>query len=214
MIDTLLKNDLPQAYGLTRPNVQLRYKCLSGQFELGDEKACARCETRHRDECNLKMMRINASNYVVTVVEHEDYINQFNGKQLGKGKRCDYLMYDMETHHKIAFCDLGCYSEQYVQLKQEVAHRQVCDSLKRFLDKPCGKEFIDRFTEKILIFGRRDRAIATAEKTQLSRGNVKGNMQIFLTNPISKSKILESKEIIGETNVTFLIVNYPESYVW
>lgn len=213
MIDTLLKNDLPQAYGLTRPNVQLRYQCLSGQFELGDAKACANCENRHGNACNQKTMRINASNYVVTVVEHEDYINQFNGKQLGKGKRCDYLMCDMETHHKIVFCDLGCYSEQYVKQKQEVTHRQVCDSLKRFLDKPCGKEFIDRFTEKILIFGRRDRAIDSAEKPT-PKDKVKENMQTFLTNPFSKSKILESKEVIGETNVTFLIVNYPASYVW
>lgn len=214
MIDTLLKNDLPRAYGLTRPNVQLHYENLSGQFELGDAKACANCENRHGNACNQKTMRINASNFVVTVMDHEDYINQFNGTKFAEGKRCDFLMCDMETHQKIVFCDLGCYSEQYVQKKQECAYKQVCYSLKRFLDKPCGKEFIDRFTEKILIFGRRDRAIAATEKNKPLKGNVKGNMQIFLTNPFSKSKILESKEIIGETVVTFLIVNYPECYVW
>ncbi len=212
MIDTLLKKDLPQAYGLTRPEVLLQYSQFSGTFELGDSKPCSDCEMPQRNDCNLKMMRINASNYVVTVVEHENYVNQFNGRRFAEGKRCDYMMFDEQTQHKIAFCDLTCDSEKHVLKKQELVHKQVCDSLKRFLDKPCGKEFIDGFTEKILIFGRRDRGVDSAEKP--IKGNVKGNMQVFLTNPFSKSKILESKEVIGETNVTFLIVNYPKSYVW
>ena len=155
-----------------------------------------------------------SDNSIITVVEHEDYINQFAGTQFGKGKRCDYMMFDEVTHGKIMFCDLGCYSEKYVEKKQRESHQQVCDSLSRFILKQCGKDFIDQFAEKILIFGRRDPAINTDVPPVPSKGDVKNNMLAFLTTPLSKSKIVESKETVEGTDVSFLIVNYPETYKW
>ncbi len=215
MIETLLKENLPQAYGLTRPTVTLNYNNKSGVFELGDQVACKNCKTRflERKGCNEKTMKVNAVDNTITVVEHEEYMNQFNGKQYAKGGHCDFLMFDA-NNHKVVFCDLGCYSEEHVEKKRIKAHQQVCDSLVRFLRKPCGKTFIDQFGEKVLIFGRRDPAVDPREVYTPERGNVKGNMQAFLKNPISMPKYAISAEVVEDVNVNFVIVNYPEAYVW
>lgn len=215
MIETLLKVDLPHAYGLTRPNVILSYSDKTGTFELGDPVACQRCKQKfpERNGCNEKTMKVDADSNTITVVEYEDYINQFNGRNYAHGGRCDSLMFDA-NNHKVIFCDLGCYSEEHVEKKRKKSHQQVCDSLARFLRKPCGKTFIDQFNEKVLIFGRRDPAVDPNAEYNPVRGNVKGNMQAFLKNPISMPKYVVSSEIIEGVNISFVIVNYPETYVW
>ena len=215
MIETLVKVDLPHAYGLTRPNVILSYSDKTGTFELGDPVACQRCKQKfsERNGCNEKTMKVDADSNTITVVEYEDYINQFNGRNYAHGGRCDSLMFDA-NNHKVIFCDLGRYSEEHVEKKRKKSHQQVCDSLARFLRKPCGKTFIDQFNEKVLIFGRRDPAVDPNAEYNPVRGNVKGNMQAFLKNPISMPKYVVSSEIIEGVNISFVIVNYPETYVW
>ena len=215
MIETLLKVDLPHAYGLTRPNVILSYCDKTGTFELGDPVACQRCKQKfpERNGCNEKTMKVDADSNTITVVEYEDYINQFNGRNYAHGGRCDSLMFDA-NNHKVIFCDFGCYSEENVEKKRKKSHQQVCDSLARFLRKPCGKTFIDQFNEKVLIFGRRDPAVDPNAEYNPVRGNVIGNMQAFLKNPISMPKYVVSSEIIEGVNISFVIVNYPETYVW
>lgn len=215
MIEILLKDVLPHAYDLTRPNVTLSYSNKTGTFELGDQVACQNCKQKfpERTECNEKTMKVDAADNTITVVEYEDYINQFNGKNYANGGHCDLLMFDADNH-KVIFCELGCYSEKYVGKKQIKSRQQVCDSLARFLRKCCGKTFIDRFREKVLIFGRRDPAVDPNEVYTPERGNVKGNMQVFLKNPISMPKYAVSSEVVEGENVSFVMVNYPETYVW
>lgn len=215
MIETLLKEDLPHAYGLTRPNVTLSYSDITGTFELGDPVACRRCKQKFpkRNGCNEKTMKVDAAGNTITVVEYENYINQFNGRNYANGGRCDLMMFDA-NNHKVIFCDLGCYSEEHVEKKQIKSHQQVCDSLARFLRKPCGKTFIDQFNEKVLIFGRRDPAVDPNAVYVPMRGNVKENMQAFLKNPISMPKYIVSSEIVEGVNISFVIVNYPETYIW
>lgn len=215
MIETLLKKDLPQAYGLTRPNVTLNCHSETGMFELGDQVVCQNCKQKfpERNGCNEKTMKINAAENTITVVEYEDYINQFNGRNYANGGRCDLMMFDADDH-KISFCDLGCYSEEHVEKKRNKSHQQVSDSLARFLRQPCGQTFINQFGEKVLIFGRRDPAVNPHVAPVPVRGNVRRNMQAFLTNPFSKPKYAVSAEVVEGVNVNFVIVNYPETYVW
>lgn len=215
MIETLLKEDLPHAYGLTRPNVSLSYSDITGTFELGDSVACQRCKQMfpERNRCNEKTMKVDAAGNTITVVEYENYINQFNGRNYAQGGRCDLMMFDA-NNHKVIFCDLGCYSEEHVEKKRIKSHQQVCDSLTRFLRKSDGKTFINQFNEKALIFGRRDPAVDSSAVYTPMRGNVKGNMQAFLKNPISMPKYVVSSEIVEGVSVSFVIVNYPETYVW
>lgn len=215
MIETLLKEDLPQAYGLTRAHVTLNYNYKTETFELGDQVACHSCKQKfpERGGCNEKAMKVDAAGNTITLVEYEEYINQFNGKNYANGGRCDLMMFDADNH-KIIFCDLGCYSEDHVEKKQKKSHQQVCDSLKRFLEKDCGRTFIEEFSEKVLVFGRRDPAIDPQAVYTPFRGNVKGNMRAFLKNPISMTKYAVSTEVVEGVNVSFIIVNYPETYVW
>lgn len=215
MIETLLKEDLPQAYGLTRAHVTLNYSDKTGTFEFGDKVACQNCKQKfpERGGCNEKTMKVDAADNTITVVEYEDYMNQFNGKQYAIGGRCDMMIFD-EKGHKVVFCDLGCYSERYVEQKQKRSHLQARDSLARFLRKPCGKTFIEQFNEKVLIFGRRDPAVEPNAVYTPIRGEVKRNIQAFLKNPISMPKYVISSEVVEGENVNFIIVNYPETYVW
>ena len=215
MIETLLKKDLPQAYGITRAHVTLNCYSETGMFELGDQVACQNCKQKfpERNGCNEKTMKINATENTITIVEYEDYINQFNGRNYANGGRCDLMMFDTDNH-KVIFCDLGCYSEEHVEKKQKKSHQQVCDSLARFLRHPCGQTFINQFDEKVLIFGRRDPVVNPHVSLVPVRGNVRRNMQAFLTNPFSKPKYAVSAEVVEGVNVNFVIVNYPETYVW
>lgn len=215
MIETLLKENLPRAYGLVRPHVILNYNDETGVFELADQVACRNCKSKfpERNGCNEKTMKVDAADNSITIVEYEEYMNQYHGRQYANGGRCDLMMFDT-NNHKIVFCDLGCYSEKHVEKKRIKAHQQVCDSLARFLRKDCGKAFIDQFNEKVLIFGRRDPAVESNEVHTPERGNVKGNMQAFMKNPISRSKYAVSAEVVEGDNVNFVIVNYPEAYIW
>lgn len=216
MIDTLLKTDLPRAYGLMRTNVRLTHRQASRTFELGDPVACTDCKRRfpERENCNERVMKIDAGDCTITVVEHEAYISQFNGTQFGKGERCDFMMFDADRLRKVVFCDLGCYSEEHVEKKQRKSHKQMCDSLMRLMNRECGRSFINRFEEKVLIFGRRDRAVNPDNAPTPVRGNVRENMQAFLTNPFSKPKFAVSSEVVEGVSVSFIIVNYPEPYIW
>lgn len=218
MIETLLKDVLPRAYGLGRKNVQLSIWQATNIFELGDQVACKQCHRsgnfQVRNNCNEHVMKIVAHNITITIVEHEDYIKQFNGTQFGKGGTCDYMMFDAENHKKIVFCDLGCYSEEYVVKKHMKSRRQVYNSLMRFMNQDCGRDFINQFGEIALIFGRRDPAVNPNIIPTISRGNVIGNMQAFLTNPFNKRKYAVSTEFIDGKEVCFIIINYPEPYIW
>lgn len=216
MIDVLLRQDLPHAYNLQRRVVLLTHRQETGIFELGDQVACTRCKTRFADRnaCNEKVMKIDATGTTVTVVDHEDYIVQFNGSRFAEGGTCDLLMFDGANRRKVVFCDLACYSEEYVEKKQTKAHRQVCNSMSRFLKQPCGQAFINQFAEKILIFGRRDPNINPANTLVPARGNVRGNMQSFIVTPFSKPKYAVSQEVVEGITVSFMVVNYPEPYIW
>ena len=216
MINTLLKVDLPQAYGLVRPNVLLSCRNETGTFELSDMLACQNCRTKNpnRNGCNGNTMEVEASGNNITVVEYEYYMNQFNGRKYANGGRCDLMMFDTECQNKIVFCEMGCYSEEHVEKKQKKSFQQLSDSLTRFMQKQCGVAFINKFVEKVLIFGRRDPYVNTNAVSSPSHSNVKGNMQAFITTPISKVKYSISQEVVGGVNVSFVIINYPNPYIW
>lgn len=216
MIDTLLKQDLPKAYGIQRQNIRLSLRQETGIFELGDTVACHSCKRSFADRkaCNERCMRVDATDTTITVVEHEDYIKQFNGSRFANGGTCDLLMFDVEKHRKIVFCDLGCYSEKYVAKKHAKSHQQVCNSMSRILKQKCGQTFINQFSEKILIFGRRDPNIDSAKALVPARDNVRGNMQSFIATPFSKAKYAVTHEVVEDIKVSFMVVNYPEPYIW
>lgn len=215
MIDNFLRNVLPQEYGITgRSSINLSTITATGVFEKGDAVACVECRHVGRATCNENVMKVNAAQFEITIVEHENYLNQFNGRKIAEGGRCDLLLCDEAAHHKIVFCEMGCYSSNYFKNKRVKAHQQVTDSLKRLLKKPLGLNFVNLFCEKELVFFRRDPGVDTETVHQPVRTDARLNMQVFNTNPATMSTHVESYEEVNDMHVKFVIVNYPSVYNW
>ena len=110
---------------------------------------------------------------------------------------------------------MGCYSEEYLMKKKAKVHKQTTDSIVRLLNRPSGRDFVNRFHEKQLIFFRRDRYFSMNEHSiSPERGDVSKNIQAFVTNPATSSVRLEANEIVNDIPVKFIIVNYPNVYNW
>ena len=153
-------------------------------------------------------MRIDAGENSLIIVDYETYVNQFNGRQIAKGGRCDATY-----NQKIIFCDMGCYSEEYLMKKRAKVHKQTRDSIIRLLNRPSGLAFINLFREKQLIFFRRDSSM-NEHPIFPERGDVCKNLQAFVANPATSSARLEADEIVNDIPVKFVIVNYPNIYNW
>ena len=184
-------------------------------IEQGDNIACESCKAKFYDRatCNEIVMRIDAGENSLIIVDYETYVNQFNGRQIAKGGRCDLLLCDATYNQKIIFCDMGCYSEEYLMKKRAKVHKQTRDSIIRLLNRPSGLAFINLFREKQLIFFRRDSSM-NEHPIFPERGDVCKNLQAFVANPATSSARLEADEIVNDIPVKFVIVNYPNIYNW
>ena len=167
MIEELLKILYPAHHGLATDNVHVDYSLKSGIVELSDAKACEECLQRRpeRDVCNKTNLIINASTTPIVVVEFEAYIKQFDNTVAEVKDRCDYIFVDgTANHRKIAFCDLTCSKEKYVEPnegmyplgKRAKATSQMEKSMECLLQEPLLQNFIVTFPEKVCLFGWRD----------------------------------------------------------
>lgn len=216
MIYNLLQNTLPSEYGISgRNNIHIPIYTVTGLIEQGDNIACESCKAKfyNRATCNEIVMRIDAGENSLIIVDYETYVNQFNGRQIAKGGRCDLLLCDATYNQKIIFCDMGCYSEEYLMKKKAKVHKQTRDSIIRLLNRPSGLAFINLFREKQLIFFRRDSSM-NEHPIFPERGDVCKNLQAFVANPATSSARLEADEIVNDIPVKFVIVNYPNIYNW
>lgn len=215
MINKLLKEELPKDYDITRGDISLTTYNAKGIFQKADVAACQSCKTKRADysNCNETIMKIDTNNQNLIIVENEQYLKQFDGKLIAKGGRCDLLIFDDTYKNKIMFCDMSCNSQKYFESKKAKVRQQTTDSMVRFLNKPSGLAFVNQFSEKQLVFFRRDSALIQ-NATSPQRGDVIQNMQAFITGPADTSEYIESNESINETPVKFIIVNYPNTYNW
>ena len=150
MIYNLLQKTLPSEYGISgRNNIHIPIRIATGLIEQGDKIACESCKARFYDRatCNEIVMKIDAGENSLIIVNYETYVNQFNGRQIAKGRRCDLLLCDATYNQKIIFCDMGCYSEEYLMKKRADVHKQTIDSIIRLLNRPSGLFFIKYSSE-------------------------------------------------------------------
>ena len=216
MIDNLLKNTLLDDYGISgRSKIVLTTHKATGIFQKCDPAACGSCKAKMADRanCDEMVMTINAGNNNLIIVEHEEYVKQFDGRQIATGGRCDILICDDTYSNKIMFCELGCYLEKYFEQKKAKARKQTTDSFVRLLNKPSGLAFINQFNQKELAFFRRDSALIQ-NSTSPQRGDVLQNMQAFITNAATESAYIASNETVNGIPIKFIIVNYPTIYEW
>ena len=221
LISRLLQVHYPQEYGIASKGVVVDMTTRVGLVELSDPKACDDCQELRpqRAQCDKINLRMKASNPIV-IVDFEKYINQFDNTAAAMRDRCHYIFVDASVgHHKIAFCDLTCSKEKYVNPnggkypmgKRAKASEQMKKSLERLLQEPLMAHYILTFPKKACLFGWRD---YTMSDIKPQRGNAARNMLAFMNTPSANCGTLTKVVPIIGHNFSFVQVKYPTIYQW
>ena len=200
----LLKDSFTRSLGLTR-KVDVDY-CFKEYLvsSFSDFRACSSCGEGCTDQQVFMVDFGNSQD--VCIVELEKFFSQFaNVERIAKGGRCDLMMYN---NLKCAFVELSCLESQYLEDgrgrigKRTKARRQLCDSIMKLRYCTDIAEKIDSYEIKHAIFAYREKR--------------KGNGRIYeavsafnMTDKISINSISD----MGN-GFSFVIVKYPEKYVW
>ena len=223
MIGRLLQVHYPQEHGIDSEGVVVDIVTRIGLVELSDSKACDNCQKSRpqRAQCDRVNLRVNTSDKSIVIVDFEKYVNQFDNTAAAMKDRCDYILVDAsEAHNKIAFCDLTCSEEKYVNPndgkyplgKRAKAVMQMMKSLESLLVEPLLANYILTFPEKVCLFGWRDYAVP-ADVTP-KRGNAARNMVAFMNTPSAKSGTLNQVMPVVDHGFKFVQVKYPTVYQW
>lgn len=224
MIQEILLQTLPQAYGLYRGHITLNMFTLSGNVALNDTARCTNCKTKQNHPCNKQNMRINTGAATISVVDYEAYIKQFNGKQLGRGKNCDYMLVDDSGNdYKVAFCDLTCSLAENVEPdelrtklpegKRAKVMMQLEESVRRLTSKNATNAYLVRFQHRHCIFGWRDPFVSDTPVTP-RRGDLAANMMIMGVATSGSEPLLFHRQEIDDLEFVFYQVKYPSVYNW
>ena len=221
MIEELLKVQYPNRFGIDVDRISVSITTRSGLIELSDAKACTDC-VRLRPErnlCDRINMKLNTSDSRIYVVDFEGYISQFDKTTAKIKDRCDYIIADdMTCHNKIAFCDLTCSAEKYVNSyhgkyplgKRAKAKSQMEKSIESLLKEELLANYILTYPNRVCLFGWRDYNVPDNATPQ--RGDALRNMQAFMMTPSSRSKLLSVDVTVH--GFTFVQVKYPAVYQW
>lgn len=220
MIESWLKDRFPAQFNIEPNIVQLQAENYSNSFSLNDDKACLSC--RDKEYCDRKALNVEVKQGdVVTVVDFEDYLSQSCFKKAGFSERCDFLMVDdSENHHKIAFCDLTCSVEKYVNPndgkyslgKRAKAYSQMEKSYKALREEPVFEQWMLTFAEKEAVFGWREHITTVSKTGNDEHSDPKTSMRKFCLTPSSIAKTLSSN--IADGALKFVQVKYPSAYIW
>lgn len=223
IIGRLLQVNYPNKYGIDAKGVNIDMTTQRGIVELSDAKACDDCQELRpqRIPCNKVNLRVNTSAKSIGIVDFEKYANQFDNTAAAMKDRCDYILVDASVgHNKIAFCDLTCSDEKYVNPnngkyplgKRAKAAMQMKKSLETLLVEPLLATYILTFPERVCLFGWRDYTVPADVTPQ--RGNAARNMLAFMNTPSAKSGTLsQSVSVVGH-GFKFVQVKYPTVYQW
>lgn len=226
MIAQLLAERFPHEYDLNTDNLKLDISTFDTPFILTDHKSCNQChlnsQRADRNDCNEEILKINPSGKTVSVINFEDYIVQFCKTKLKVNKRCDYLLFDdSNNHYKIAFCDLTCSEEKWVEKnkgsypdgKRAFATLQMMQSIEYLLHEPLLSVAILTFSEKVCIFGWREYNVPAVPKVP-NRRSFTANVEAFLTTPSNMAKTLKTDVKCLDHDFHFIQVKYPTEYNW
>ena len=222
LIDRLLQVHYPQEYGLDAKKVVVSMATQTGLVEVSDAKACDACQKLRpqRAQCDRVNLRLNTSTHPVSIIDFEEYANQFDDTLAAMKDRCDYIFVDASSEHaKIAFCDLTCSEEKYVNPntgryplgKRAKASEQMSKSLECLLCEPLMAHYILTFPKKVCLFGWRD---YMAPDVTPKRGDAARNMLAFMKTPSAKIGTLTKEVSVVGHNFNFVQVKYPAEYQW
>lgn len=223
LIERLLQVHYPYEYGIDSKGVVVDITTHRGLVELSDTKACDDCQELRpqRIQCDRVNLRVNTSTKPIEIVDFEKYVNQFDNTAAAMRDRCDCILVDSSVaHNKIAFCDLTCSEEKYVNPnsgkyplgKRAKAALQMKRSLESLLEEPLMANYILTFPEKVCLFGWRDYAVPMDVAPK--RGDAARNMLAFMNTPSAKSGTLSQDMPVVGHGFKFVQVKYPTVYQW
>ena len=205
-------------YGSTK-TVEVISEQKTGVFERADDKACAGCEGNTKsffEGCDQKVLRCDAGEQEVEVIELELFVANYNGlKKLRPNYVCDLLMVGDD---KVVFCDLACYNPKYIdsfvksdgtkQLgKRLTVWRQIENSIEKLTGVPEIADEILSKSKKIGLFAYR-------RKEKIVTDLVDRTVLTGMRSLIDPTK--DAATNIGKLGkgFQFIEVVYPETYIW
>ena len=224
MIRFLLSHSLPRELGLASAPIRVPMRMETEIFVLSDAKACDECSKKcqGREACNHENLKVSANGNEVLVVDFEKYMDLLE-RGLERSCRCDYLLADNgNRHEKIAFCDLTCSQEKYVDSyvtstgktgmgKRAKAISQLSSSIEVLLNEPVLEQYILTCQHKIGLLGWRD---YTAEGLEANQQAPAVSMRTFMRTPSSEARSLTTKVNVLGHGFDFIQVKYPLIYIW
>lgn len=208
----VLQNDYISHFGLAGKYTLHSYP-IQGNMVLNDDKSCRQCKSNNAQKCDSETNEqtfMFFSDVEVSLVEIEDFLNQFEGKRAGVKDKCDLMLYDNQN---IAFVEMYCGEQKYMypyinqkglhEGKLAKARKQLNSTINKLSEVQSIKIKMDGYDKKTGIF-------ACRKKSESSNGSVdEENMQVFLNTT------LESKaHTLLSNNFRFVQVEYPEVYTW
>lgn len=179
-----------------------------------DKKACQECVSAGVRECDVEANLIVRHGVPVKAVNIEAFFSQFGDTMKASLKdRCDLMLYD-DVQHKIAFCDMTCSMEKYIQPfdntsghhegKRAKAYQQMKESINKLAAVPELNSAMSSYSYRRAVFAVRLKAGKSRDAV------VQSNMQAFSSAPWSVSN---AKTDMGN-GFFFETVTYPQEYIW
>ena len=205
-------------YGSTK-TVKVISEQKTGVFERADDKACAGCARNTKsffEGCDQKVLRCDAGEQDVEVIELELFVANYNGlKKLRPNYVCDLLMVGDD---KVVFCDLACYNPKYLKSfvksdgkpqkgKRQHAREQIENSIEKLTGVP-------EIADEILSKSKRIGLFAYRRKEKIVTDLVDSTALTGMRSLIDRTKDADAN--IGKLGkgFQFIEVVYPETYIW
>lgn len=208
--------DYKKYYKVVR-DVVIKARLISpGLSTFADNKACTECESSGRKICDDEVvLRLNSEN-PLTIVNLEDFFIQFDGNALSSVRdKCDLMLYD-NVHNRVAFCEMTCTREKFVQPynnsrghndgKRAKAYKQLLTSIAKLAVVPEIATKICAYANKSALF-----AVRLKEMSNERESSVLATMQRF--SDFARS-IQDGATLNMGNGFTFEVVQYPTIYQW
>lgn len=214
----LLENEFKQHYGIVRP-LHVSYNRYKDDFVLTDEKACKQCaQNGHNSDCQeQEVVRFICKDKEAIVIDFEGFINSLSGTEVGKGRKCDIVLYTLDKD-KFILNELTCSRADYILPyksqgkdkpgKRATAVNQINDTIKRLEEVKKIDSFINSFNERIGLFACR---VKNPSNQSMTHNVAIQGMQQFM-RPSHNIASLKVDNLLNH-GFTFIQLVYPQAFI-
>lgn len=210
------KEKYKEHYGGTRKVIVEKSLLDAGISSFRDSKACSECKQQGKDCCETEENLRISHNCSITKVELEKFFTQFDGTSRSSLKdKCDILLFD-DKGHRIAFCEMTCSQNKYIEPydnskghqvgKRAKAYQQLKSSIDKLAKVPDIASSMNRYDHRTALF-----AVRHKDSNNQKESFEISNVNKFIIFP--KSIQANAKSDIGN-GFSFEVVEYPTIYQW